>query len=144
MRPGQHVIRRSSLTALQRYGVDVPEPRFGLIDVLRLVEGHLSEPPEGVPLGITGVTALLRATQGDAAAVLQAARTGLVEARRYFAWKRIPLVLLVEGDIDAPANGSGLVVIADGRRWSLTPLLGTRLEPALAGVDGWWWAPQIG
>ena len=72
------------------------------------------------------------------------ATAGLIEARRYFAWKEIPLVILIGARIDDPADGSGLYVVSGERRWPLGPLLGTRLSAVANNRDGWWWAPQLG
>jgi hypothetical protein len=164
MQPGLHIVERARLASLAAAGVDVPEPYMGVLDVLRMVEGHLPEPPAGQALGVVGLDALLRAVAGsavispgdlgaqlggDPSRLLQGLRTGFVEARRYFAWKAIPLVFLVDGTIDDPADDTGLHLngaasSGPAPRWPLAPLLGTRLTPARAGLSGWWWAPQIG
>ena len=144
MQLGVHVVQRERLSALAAAGVEVPEPWMGLLDALRMVEGHLGEPPEGQPLGLVGLEALLGAVPGEGTALLQALRTGLVEARRYFAWKRIPLVFLVPGTVDDPQDGTGLTLEHQGRRWPLAPLLGTHLVAARLATPGWWWAPQLG
>lgn len=95
-------------------------------------------------MGLVGVESMLRAAPDDATSVLQGIRTGLIEARRYFAWKEIPLVILIDARIDDPADGSGLHVVSGERRWPLGPLLGTRLSAVANQRDGWWWAPQLG
>jgi hypothetical protein len=109
-----------------------------------MVEGHLPEPPAERARGIVGIDALLHAVPGDPTRLLQGVRAGLVEARSYFAWKAIPLVVLVDGTIDDLADDTGLHLRGADRRWPLAPLLGTRLTVARPGVPGWWWAPQIG
>jgi hypothetical protein len=144
MQAGLHVVERGRLASLAAAGVDVPEPFMGILDALRMVEGHLPEPPAGQPLGLVGLDALLRAVPGDPTRMLQGMRAGLVEARRYFAWKAIPVVILVEGRIDDLADDTGLYLCSAERRWPLAPLLGTRLTPARPDAGGWWWAPQIG
>lgn len=144
MKQGLHVIELARLPHLAASGANVPEPWMGMLDVLRMVEGHLPEPAEKQPLGIVGVEALLRAAPDDATPVLQGIRAGLIEARRYFAWKEIPLVILIDARIDDPADGSGLYVVSGERRWPLGPLLGTRLSTVANNRDGWWWAPQLG
>jgi hypothetical protein len=144
MQVGVHLVERTRLPTLAAHGVDVPEPWMGVLDALRMVAGHLPEPPEARPLGLVGLDALLSAAPGDAGTVLRAVRSGLVEARRYFTWKQIPLVLLVEGKIDDPADGTGLGLTLGPRRWALAPLLGVRLAPARPDANGWWWTPQIG
>lgn len=144
MQAGMHVVERARLSILADQGVEVPEPWMGVLDALRMVEGHLPEPPEGLPLGLVGLDALVLAVPGEATAVLQAIRTGLVEARRYFVWKQIPVVLLLDGRIEDPADGGGLLLWHGARRWPLAPLLGTRFSAARPDVSGWWWAPQIG
>lgn len=141
---GIHVIERRRSNALAREGIDVPEPWMGILDVLRMVEGHLPEPAEKRPLGVYGLDALVAASPGDALGVLKALRLGFVEARRYFAWKEIPVALVVEGTIEDPRDGSGLHLLVEGRRVPLAPFVGTRLQPARPNVSGWWWAPQIG
>ena len=143
MKTGVHVVERGRLTALAEHGIEVPRPWWGVLDVLRMLEGHRPEPPPGRPLVVTGVDALLRAA-GEAGPVLRALRTGLAEGRRYFAWKEIPLVVLLDGEVEDPRDGTGLALRADGRRWPLAPLLGTPQQPARPGTDGWWWAPQLG
>ncbi|KIG19091.1 hypothetical protein DB30_05995 [Enhygromyxa salina] len=144
MKQGIHIIERRRLAALAREGVDVPRPWLGILDALRMVQGHLPEPLETSPLGLTGLDGLLAAANEDPTNLLRAIRGGLVAARRYFAWKNIPLVLLLEGDVDDPRDDSGLHLEYVGQRWALAALLGTHLEPAKPGVEGWWWAPQIG
>jgi hypothetical protein len=143
MKLGVHLIERGKLPLLSAVGVDVPPPWMGILDVLRMVEGHLPEPPEKQPLGIVGVEAIVR-TAPDATKVLQALRAGLLEARRYFGWKEIPLVFLPDARVDDASDGNGLVLELGARRCSLAPLLGTRLTPVREKSDGWWWAPQIG
>lgn len=132
------------MSSLAAAGVDVPEPWMGILDVLRMVEGHLPEPTEGRPLGVVGLEALLRAVPGDGTTVLQAVRRGMSEARRYFTWKEIPVVLILEGHIENPPEGSGLQLTRSERHWSLAPLLGTGFSSARPDTSGWWWAPQIG
>jgi hypothetical protein len=144
MQPGLHVVERARLAPLAALGVDVPEPFMGILDVLRMSEGHLPEPPAGRPLGVVGLDAMLAATPGDPTRLLQAMRAGLVEARRYFAWKAIPVVMLVDGEVDNPADDTGLHLRLGARRCALAPLLGTRLSTARADARGWWWASQIG
>lgn len=144
MKQGLHVIELSRLPNLASAGANVPEPWMGVLDVLRMVEGHLPEPDERRPLGIVGVDAILRAAPDDATSVLQGIRAGLLEARRYFAWREIPIVVLIDSQIDDPADGSGLHVVSGQRRWPLGPLLGTRLTAVATKSDGWWWAPQLG
>ena len=141
---GIHVIERRRLGPLARDGIEVPEPWMGVLDVLRMAEGHVPEPPEGRPLGVHGLDALLAASPGDAYGVLQALRLGFVDARRYFAWKQIPVVLIFDNAVEDPRDGTGLHLARGDRRLALAPFLGTRLEPARAGATRWWHAPQIG
>ncbi len=144
MKLGVHLAERARLGHLGPSGLVVPEPWMGILDCLRMVEGHLPEPEPGRPLGLVGLDALLMAVGDESTPLLKALRTGLVQARRYFDWKKIPVALLVDGTVDDPADGTGLVLTRGERRWPLAPLLGTRLEPALSKTNGWWWAPQIG
>jgi hypothetical protein len=143
MQRGVHLVERARLPSLAAHGVSVPEPWMGLLDVLRMVEGHYPEPPEAKPLGLVGLDALLRATPGDGAGVMLAIRGGLADARSYFAWKQIPLVILVDGQIEDLGEGVGQRLVGGERRWSLTPLLGSGLTPGRPGVLGWWWASQL-
>jgi hypothetical protein len=144
LQSGLHVIERRRLNTIARDGVDLPEPWMGVLDVLRMIDGHLAEPPEHRPLGVHGLDALVAAAPGDAHGVLSALRLGFVEGRRYFAWKEIPVVLLVDGGIDDPRDGTGLHLTVEGRRVSLAPFLGTRFQPPRPSANGWWWSPQIG
>jgi hypothetical protein len=144
MRLGIHVVERARLSTLSAAGVHVPEPWMGVLDALRMVEGHLPEPSDGQALGLVGLDALLEAAGADSGPVQRTLRTGFAGARSYFTWKRIPLVLLLDGRVDDARDGSGLVLVHGEHRRPLAPLLGTRLTPARDHVRGWWWAPQIG
>jgi hypothetical protein len=143
MQPGVHVVEAARLPSLASQGVEAPEPWQGVLDVLRMVEGHLPEPPPDQPLVVLGLDALLDAVPDSSTPMLQAIRTGLVEAGRYFAWKRIPLVFALRGRLDDPGDG-GLVLWHGTRSWRLAPLFGTRMQIARPGVEGWWWAHQLG
>ncbi len=143
MKPGLHVVAASATRRLAEHGVVVPEAGVGLLDVLRMLEGLRPEPPEGQPLFVFGLDELAGAT-GDPGPLLRATRSGLVEGRAYFEWKRIPLVLVLRGEVVDRRDDTGLRLGGDSRSIDLAPLLGTKLEPAKAGVDGWWWAPQLG
>ncbi len=115
-----------------------------MLDALRMAVGHLLELPESQRLGLVDFDPLLAAVPGPGSAVLQAVRTGLVEARRHFAWKQFPVVLLLHGRIEDPSDGYGLRLWQGERHWALAPLLGTRFDPARQDTSGWWWAPQVG
>ena len=144
MRQGIHLVQRDALGSIEAHGVVLPRPWTGLLDGLRVVEGHLPEPPEDRPFVLGGLTTLLRAGPEDATTLLQVVRQGLVDGRQYFSWKRIPVVLVVAGSVVDREDGQGLQIEAGGRCWPLAPLLGTRLKPAHPQTTGWWWAPQIG
>lgn len=144
MQQGIHVVERHRLAALAREGLDVPQPWHGILDGLRMTQGLASEPPERRPLTLTGLDALLLVIEDDATHVLRSIRDPLMAARRYFTWKQIPLVLLLEGEIEDRRDGSGLHLRLRGHRWSLGPLLGTKLEPAFPHITGWWWASHFG
>ncbi|MFO7567264.1 MAG: hypothetical protein R6X02_31760 [Enhygromyxa sp.] len=144
MQQGIHVVERRRLAALTREGVEIPRPWLGLLDALRMIQGYVPEPPEAQPLGLTGLDELLTAANEDPTNLLRSVCGSFVSARRYFAWKEIPVVLLLKGNVDDPSDESGLHLEYHGQRWSLAALLGTRLEPAKPGTSGWWWAPQIG
>lgn len=109
-----------------------------------MIQGLTPEPPEHTPLGLTGLDALLLAAGDDTTTILRSIRDRLLAARRYFAWKQIPLVFLLEGEIDDPRDGTGLYLELRDRRWSLGPLLGTKLEPHTPDTTGWWWASHFG
>jgi hypothetical protein len=143
---GLHVVERARLAPLAAAGLDVPGPHMGVLDALRMVEGHLPEPPPERPLGVVGLDALIRASPADATRLLQGLRTGFVEARAYLQWKKIPLVFVLDNPVDDPKDGTGLVLLLGERRQSLAPLFGVRLSPnpAAAPSGGWWSAPQIG
>ena len=144
MRQGIHVIQRDALGALEAHGVELPRPWVGLLDGLRVLEGHLPEPPEGAPFVLDGLTTLLRAGPEDSTALLQMVRQSLVGGRQYFSWKRIPVVLIAAGTLLDREDDRGLELEAGGRRWGLSPLLGTRMKAAHPKSSGWWWSPQIG
>ncbi len=144
MQLGIHVVERARLSTLAASGVEVPEPWMGVLDALRMMEELLPEPPADQPLGLVGLDALLCAAGSESTPLQRTIRAGFAEARHYFSWKRIPVVLLLNGRVDDLRDGSGLALLFAERRWPLAPLLGTRLAPARAGVKGWWWAPQIG
>ena len=142
MQPGLHVIEARKLADLERHGVVLPRPWTGLLDGLRTVEGLEPEPPADQPFVLAGLTALLRQAPDGADALLRVVRGTLGEGRAYFSWKKLPVVLVVEGHVDDPGDETGLWLEAEGRRWSLAPLLGTGLQAARPGVSGWWWSPQ--
>lgn len=144
MKVGIHVAERARLSHLGPKGLVVPEPWMGILDCLRMIDGHLPEPRANQPLGIVGLDALLCGMTGDSTSLLQTLRKGLVHARRYFNWKEIPVVLLVDGRIADAEDDTGLALERGARRWALAPMLGTHMHPVLANTHGWWWAPQIG
>lgn len=144
MLPGQHIVEQRRVPELARAGLDLPEARCGLLDALRMLEGHLPPPAEGQPLVVLGLDALLAAAPADPGPVLRVLRDALVEGRSWLNWKRIPVVLLVSGALEDRQDDAGLLLRTDGRAVSLAPLLGTRLQPARAGQPGWFWSPQLG
>lgn len=145
MKEGLHVIAQTSLADAQRAGADMPAPVWGILDLLRMLEGHdVPEPKRDQPLPVAGVDALIRARPQDPAPLLRAIRGEMVAGRQYLLHRRVPLVLLFEGELSDPKDDTGLYLNLDGRTHPLRPLLGTRLTPAHPNVRGWWWAPQIG
>lgn len=145
MRPGLHVLATYRLPQLQRTGLSLPDPWWGVLDVLRMLEGHdLAEPPAHQALPVVGVDALVEAAGASRDTLLRALRAELVDARHYLDHRRIPLVLLFDHTLSDPRDGTGLQLTLDGAAVPLRPLLGTRLTPAHDEVDGWWWAPQLG
>lgn len=144
MQQGYHVVESHRIASLAAAGLTVPQPWVGILDLLRMVEGHLPEPAPARPLGVVGLDALLRAVVGDVTNVLQALRAGLVESQRYFVWKQIPVVVLVRGTLEDRHEGSGLRLNHSAGTWPLAPMLGTHFAPVRPDVEGWYWAPQIG
>ena len=144
MREGLHVVQRDMIGALEPLGLELPRPWTGLIDGLRTLEGHLVEPPESRPLVLTGLTTLLRAGPRDATSLLQMVRQGLVDGRQYFSWKRIPVVLVIDGVLIDQEDERGLELEFGQRSWALAPLLGTRIKRAHPTATGWVWSAQIG
>lgn len=141
LQPGLHVIQHDRLA---QAGLELPQPWMGLLDALRMLEGHLPAPPPGQPLGVVGLDALLRDAPAETGTLLRVLRDALVEGRSYFTWKQIPVVLVVQGVLEDAQDGSGLHLKMDGRSWALAPLLGTRMQAAQPGRHGWFWSPQIG
>jgi len=114
-----------------------------MLDAVRAVEGLDREPAPDRPLVLTGLATLLCEAHGDGSELMRVVRSSLGEGRAYFSWKNIPLVFVVGGHLEDPGDGSGLVLEADERRWSLAPLLGTSWNPAHPNAAGWWWSPQL-
>jgi len=144
MREGLHVVQRDSVGALQPHGIVLPRPWTGLLDGLRTLEGHLVEPPDEQPFVLHGLTALLGVAPEDPTTLLQVVRQNLVGGRQYFSWKRIPVVLVLDGTLVDREDGHGLELVLGQRSWALAPLLGTRIKRAHPQITGWWWSPQIG
>jgi|GEM_PF-4720254 len=142
MQPGMHLIERRNLAGLERHGVSLPRPWTGLLDALRAVEGLEPEPHPDQPFVLVGLTDLLRQAPGASDTLLRVVRGTLGEGRAYFSWKKLPVVLVVDGRVNDPGDDSGLWLELDDARWSLAPLLGTRLRAAQPGATGWWWSPQ--
>ena len=133
---GIHLIERRALG-----GLKVPEPFLGVLDVVRTIEGRLPEPASDQPLGVIGLDRLLEVTGDEAPAVMSHLRRSFHEGRSYFEWSRIPLVLLVEGEL-GPHHLGGPELHRGSAHWPLAPLVGKRLEP-VDGNERWWWSPQI-
>ena len=100
MRLGVHVIRRHALKQLAAREVHVPEPWIGIVDYLRMLEGHSAEPPSQQALGVVGLDTLLEAVGGDADDVLRLIRGRTYEALRYFERSGISLCILVEAAVE--------------------------------------------
>lgn len=149
MRLGAHVMRLGALAELTARGAlpALPEPFLGVVDFMRALEGLGPEPAEATPLGIVGLDALLAAAAlagpDQAERALRGLRGALHEARGYFEWRRIPLVLLVRGALEARSDGGATLALASGPGISLDPLLGRGIKP-MSGSRDWWWAPQLG
>lgn len=153
MQSGVHLMTVEAGPAIAATGITLVEPHLGIIDLCRMIEGLLPEPPARQPLAISGLDSLLLAADGDPRegeprALLQPVRHCLMQGRRYFHWKQIPLIFWVEGTLEGTAGGTpgldALALVAGGRRIELGFLLGSQLKPMLPGQTGWWWSPQLG
>lgn len=137
-------MERLALPELVSRGASIPTQRVGLLDLCRMIEGHLPEPSPRQPLGVVGLDALLMADEAQARALLQPVRRVLLEGKRYFHWKQIPLVFLVEGTLDGAPGLDGLSLTVAGHKHDLTFFLGNHLKPTLPDSKAWWWSPQVG
>lgn len=140
---GLHLVRGE---ALGEAGLRVPEPWIGVLDLCRMVEGHLPEPPERTPLGVCGLSELCRAAGPEALhGALAVVRGAVHDGRSYFDWKKIPLVFVLRGaSLEHDPEAGGVVLGVAGGRFSLVPLFGRGLSPARPGQSDWWWSPQLG
>lgn len=143
MQLGLHLIVRKDLGRLAEQGAEVSAPYLGVVDLVRAVEGNLPEPPPSMPLGLVGLDALCLASGSGAHEALAVIRRGVHDGKRYFDWKQIPLVFLVEGELDHDPRG-GAMLRSDGERFSLHPLLGRGIKPLHRDQLNWWWTPQLG
>lgn len=144
MKPGLHIVDTRLLASHREHGLDLPEPWIGVLDLLRMIEGHAPEPEPNRTLVVVGLEALVRAVAAQPVRPLQVVREGLVSARGYFMSKAIPLVFLSEAELTDPRDGTGLRMVVDDREIALAPCFGTRLEPLGKDIAGWWWSAQIG
>lgn len=141
---GIHLMERRRPATVIRESIDILEPRMGVLDVLRMVEGHLPEPPERRSVGVHGLDVLLFVASEGVHDVRQVLPAGFAEARRHFSCKEVPVVPLVDGTVKDPCDGTRLHLARDDRRVALAPSLGSRLKPAQRSASGWWWAHKIG
>lgn len=144
MNTGLHVIDAHHVPALYRHGLALPEPWLGVLDLMRMIEGHAPEPELDQPLVVVGLDALVRAVAAAPTRPLQVLREGLASARGYFMAKAIPLVFLSDAELVDPRDGTGLRMVIAPREVALAPLFGTRIEPLNDTIAGWWWSAQIG
>lgn len=144
MQEGVHVVRLEALAGLGQRGVELPSPWLGVLDLLRAIEGLHPEPTAGHALGVVGLERLLEAARGDRDGVVQRVRLGLHQGKRYFAWKRIPLVFLVRCGLEAESDGRGPFLVLGTERVDLAPLLGGGLAPVPGSDGAWWWGAQLG
>lgn len=144
MKPGLHIVDTRFMASHDEHGLELPEPWLGVLDLLRMIEGHAPEPVPHRVLVVVGLEALVRAVGAQPVRPLQVVREGLVSARGYFMSKSIPLVFLSEAKLTDPRDGTGVRMVTDGREIALAPCFGTRLEPLNPEVAGWWWSAQIG
>jgi hypothetical protein len=143
VKTGIHIIQRSLLPRLEPKGVHVPTPYVGVLDLARTINGLLPEPTAYAPVGIVGVDALMRMEDGEVDAIGRRLRRVLHEGMSYFEWKQIPLVFLTRGALSGQDSDRGPELDVGGRRVSLSPLFGSRLQ-YIPDSQGWWWAPQPG
>lgn len=137
MQQGIHIVERPALAGV----LDASAPtRVGALDLVRLVEGHLPEPAAGEPLVVEGLAALLDAADDEAEDVLRVLRRCVHDARRFFEYSRVPLVVVADGALSD--EGEGLSMEGGRGRWSLAPLVGHGPRRQ-SGHDGWWWSPQL-
>lgn len=144
MQNGVHIIRRSRLDQLAERGADVPGPWVGVLDLARMVEGHIDEPEPRRPLGIVGLEALLRASDEHADDIMRIIRRQLHAGKHYFEWKKIPLVFLVDGELAGRHDAKGVMLEYGHDVWDLGPMLGKGMKAKIDDEPGWWWAPQVG
>jgi len=138
------MIRRSALERLRGKGVELPGPWVGLLDLGRMVEGLMEEPQPKQPLSVVGLDELLRVDAERVDGLMRRVRQSIHDGKGYFAWKEIPLVLLVHGRLEGlPGDEEGLKLHVGGEQVPLTPLVGRGLKP-VGDDDAWWWAPQPG
>ena len=144
LQTGLHLVLRAALPTLAERGLRVPEPWIGVVDLARMVEGRLSEPPSGQPLGIVGLDALVQASGDGLHGTLAVIRRGVHDGKRYFDWKQIPLVFLVEGTLEVDPEAGGPVLRHGRERFPLYALFGRSIAPLSADDATWWWTPQLG
>ena len=144
MQNGVHIIQRTHLKRLAERGADVPRPWVSILDLARMVEGHINEPAPKQALGIVGLEALLFAGDEDADNIMRTLRRELHAGKHYFEWKKIPLVFLVDGVLADHHEGNGIVLEYGKNEWELAPMLGKGLKAKFDDETGWWWAPQVG
>lgn len=138
MENGVYIVERSQHDMLREQGVEIPRPWVGVIDLQRIMEGKLSEPPRRQPLGVLGLESLLQATGDDARAVMMRLCRKLYAAQEYFAWSDVPVVFLVDGNLTQPAHTEAVTLTVGEQSWDLTPLTKHRLVPMKNGIRGWY------
>lgn len=144
MQEGLHVAEKQAFSTLSARGLVLPGRMLGVLDVCRMIEGQLPEPPPRQPLGIVGLEALLLADVKQARTVLLPVRRALLEGKRYFHWKQIPLVFVVDGTLEGTPGLTGLQLRLGEQTIGLSFLLGSQLKPTLPDSKAWWWSPQVG
>lgn len=143
MKLGFHLIQLDRLTEYLNTGEYAPASRAGVLDLSRIIQGLLHEPPPAQPLHIFGLERLLSSSGEQTPQLLNTLRTSIVEGKYYFEWKEIPLVFLVNGTLQAQDELAAPTLKYEEHRWDLSPLFGRYLSPKLKDDHTWWWSPTL-
>lgn len=143
MQPGLHLIQIDQLTRLATQGARSPQAYLGVLDLARMIEGLIDEPPPAQPLGVLGLEALLTTASDTAPDIMRPLRQCLLDGKYYLEWKEIPLVFLVHGTLNAPPENPGPTLSYNTQSWDLATLFGKNISPKLKDDSSWWWSPTF-